>query len=89
VVESLVGIGTTAIEKEELKSATSEAARSLAELTISSEEIVKNTIQELKQEEPDRGFFQKPMELYERQIRQDRDSFQKFMNLYEQELEEL
>ncbi len=88
-VVSLVGVGTTAIEKEELKYAISEAAQSLAELTISSEEIVKNTIQELKQEEPDRGFFQKPMELYERQIRQDRDSFQKFMDLYEQRLEEL
>ena len=82
-VVSLVGVGTTAIEKEELKSATSEAARSLAELTISSEEIVKTTIRELKQEEPDRGFFQKHMELYERPIRQDRDSFQKFIKLCE------
>jgi hypothetical protein len=88
-VVSLVGVGTTALEKEELKYAISETAQSLGELTISSEEIVKNTIQELKQEEPDRGFFQKHMELCERQIRRDRDSFQKFMKLYEQRLEEL
>jgi len=81
---SLVGVGTTAIEKEELEPATLEAVRSLAELTILSGEIVKTTIQELKQEEPDHGFFQKHMELYERPIRRDRDSFQKFMNLYEQ-----
>ncbi|MEA1893728.1 MAG: DUF2254 family protein [Euryarchaeota archaeon] len=86
---SLVSVGTTAIGKEELEPATLEAVRSLAELTTSSEEIVKNTIQELKQEEPDRDAFQKYMEPYERPIRQDRDSFQKFINRYEQRLEEL
>jgi hypothetical protein len=82
-VVSLVGVGT-AIEKEELKHTTVEAVQSLAKSTISSEKIVKTTIRELKQEEPDRSLFQKHMELYERPIRQDRDSFQKFINLYEQ-----
>ena len=82
-VVSLVGVGT-AIEKEELKHVTVEAVQSLAKSTISSEKIVKTTIRELKQEEPDRSLFQKHIELYERPIRQDRDSFQKFINLYEQ-----
>ena len=82
-VVSLVSIGTTAIEKEELKHTTVEAVQSLAKLTISSEKIVKTTIRELKQEEPDRGFSKNHLELYERPIRQDRDSFQKFIKLYE------
>lgn len=82
-VVSLVSIGTTAIEKEELKHTTVEAVQSLAKLPISSEKIVKTTIRELKQEEPDRGFSKNHLELYERPIRQDRDSFQKFIKLYE------
>jgi len=50
-----------------------QTAKSLAELTISSEEIVKTTIRELEG----------------RVKEQDRDVFDKFMNLYEQQLEEL
>ncbi|KAF5419243.1 MAG: hypothetical protein C5S49_00770 [Candidatus Methanogaster sp.] len=81
-VVALVGVGTTAIEKEELRNTTVEAARSLAELTISSEKIVKTTIRELKREEPDRGFSKNHMEPYER-LMQDYGFFQKHLELYE------
>ena len=56
-----------------LEFATWQAALSLAELTILSEEIVKTAIQNYESELEE----------------QDRDSFQKFMKIYEQELEKL
>jgi hypothetical protein len=67
---SLVGVGVAAAENE-LEFATSEATQFLAELTISSEEIVKDAI---------RNYESKLK-------KQDPESFQKFMNLYEDELE--
>ena len=69
---SLGVIGTAAVE-EGLKDAAKQAAESLAELTISSEEITKNAIQN----------YESQLE------EQDRDSFQKFMLGYKQELEKL
>ena len=65
-------VGQAAVEKG-LGNAAAQAAKSLAELTISSEEIVKTTIRELE----------------ERVKEQDRGVFDKFMNLCEQQLEEL
>ena len=56
-----------------LESATEKAARSLAELTILNEEIVKTAIQDSESDIKE----------------QDPDSFQKFRKLYEQELEKL
>ena len=72
IVFSLLRVGAIAAEKG-LGDATSQAAESLAELTISSEKIVETVIQtrESKPKEPDR------------------DSFHKFMLVYEQELEKL
>ena len=69
---SLGVIGTAAVE-EGLKDAAKQAAESLAELTISSEEITKNAIQN----------YESQLE------KQDRNSFQKFMLVYKQELEKL
>ncbi|MEA1926381.1 MAG: hypothetical protein U9M90_04060, partial [Patescibacteria group bacterium] len=72
VALSLVRVGITAVEKG-LEDATLQAALSLAELTIRSEEIVKTAIQD----------YESNLE------EKDRDSFQKFMKIYEQVLEEL
>jgi hypothetical protein len=69
---SLVAVGTAAVEKR-LEDSAKQAAWSLAELTISSEEITKNAIQDYE------------LQLQE----QDRDPFRKFMPVYEQELEKL
>ena len=68
-----LGVVGRAAAKTGLERATRQAAESLAELTISSEEIVKTAIQIYES----------------RLKEQDRDSFQKFMKLYEQQLEKL
>ncbi len=72
VTSHLIIVGIIALEKRQ-RNATKQAARSLAELTILSEGIVKITIRN------------RDLELEE----QDRDSFQKFIKIYEQELEKL
>jgi len=69
---SLEEVGRAAAEKG-LERATWQAAESLAELTILSEEIIKDVIQN----------YESKLKKY------DRDSFQKFKKLYEQKLEEL
>ena len=60
-------VGTTAVEKG-LDGVALEAAKSLAELTISSERIVKVAIQELEQEKQCRNSFNKFMKLYEHEL---------------------
>jgi hypothetical protein len=65
VVWSLGAVGTIAIEKELKFFVTAGAARFLAELRISSEEIVNSAIQELKREELYRNPLQKFMKFYE------------------------
>jgi len=84
-VSSLLVIGITSVKNSlegatwrvakslGLEGATEKAARSLADLTISSEEVVKTTIKD----------YESKLE------EKDRDSFQKFMKIYEQKLEEL
>jgi hypothetical protein len=74
-VWSLICVGIVAAKKEGLEYATEEAAQSLAELAISSEENVKIAIEQHR--------------LLLKLKEHDRDSFQKFMNLYEHELGEL
>jgi len=69
---SLGEVGRIAVKKG-LEYAIRQAARSLAKLTILSEELVKTAIRD----------YQSELE------EQDRDSFQKFNKLYEQELEKL
>jgi hypothetical protein len=68
-----IGVVGTAAAKEGLEGATSKATISLAELTISSEEIVKEAIQDYE------------LELK----KQDHDAFKKFMEIYKQEVERL
>ena len=70
VALSLGDIGTAAVKKG-LKDVTNQAALYLAELTILSEEIVKEVIQNFESNLKE----------------QDRDAFQKFKKIYEQELE--
>ena len=72
IVFSLLRVVAITTEKG-LENATKQAAESLAELTISSEEIVKTAIQTYE------------LELEEK----NRDSFQKFMKIYEQKREKL
>ncbi len=72
IVFSLLHIGAITTEKG-LENATLETAKSLAELTILSEEIVKTAIQNYKSKLKE----------------QDHVAFQKFKKLYEQELEKL
>lgn len=72
VALSLGDIGTAAAKKG-LKDVTNQAALYLAELTILSEEIVKEVIQNFESNLKE----------------QDRDAFQKFKKIYEQELEKL
>jgi len=60
------------VEKR-LEGATRKAAKSLAELTISSEEIVETAIKDYESELKE----------------QDRDAFKKFMVIYKQEVERL
>jgi preprotein translocase subunit SecE len=72
VALSLGDIGTAAAKKG-LKDVTNQAALYLAELTILSEEIVKEVIQNFKSNLKE----------------QDRDAFQKFKKIYEQEPEKL
>jgi len=72
IVFSLLRVVAITTEKG-LENATLETARSLAELTILSEEIVKTAIQNYKSKLKE----------------QDRVAFQKFKKLYEQELEKL
>jgi len=68
---SLIEVGRTATERGFLSAA--EAAKSLAKLTLLSEEIAKTAIQDYESELEE----------------QNRDSFQKFKRPYEQELEKL
>jgi hypothetical protein len=70
VAKSLIAVGRTATEKG-LEDATQKSAKSLAELTISSEEIVKTAIKDYESELK----------------KQDRDAFKKFMEIYKQKLE--
>jgi len=73
IVFSLLRVVAITTEKG-LENATLEAAKSLAELTILSEEIVKSAI----------------IQTYESKLEEkDHDSFQKFMKIYKQELEKL
>jgi len=84
-VSSLVVVGITSVKNSlegatwrvakslGLEGATEKAARSLADLTISSEEVVKTVIHDYE------------LELEGK----DHDSFQKFMKIYKQELEKL
>ncbi|MBE9594947.1 MAG: hypothetical protein IMF19_15870, partial [Proteobacteria bacterium] len=73
VIKSLIDIGIATSPIGKLEDATRHAAKSLAELTISSEEIVKEAIQDYESELKE----------------QDRDTFQKFMEIYKQEVERL
>jgi len=72
VALSLIAVGRTTAEKG-LEDATRQAAESLAKLTLSSEEIVKTTIQKYES-------------ILEEQYC---ETFQKFMKAYEQELKKL
>jgi len=72
IVFSLLRVVAITTEKG-LENATLKAAKSLAKLTLLSEEIAKTAIQDYESELEE----------------QDRDSFQKFMKIYEQELEKL
>nr|QNO46921.1 hypothetical protein GBMLOPDG_00017 [Methanosarcinales archaeon ANME-2c ERB4] len=67
VAQSFIDIGVFAV-KNGLDGTAQEAAKSLAELTISSERIVKVAIQELEQEERYPYALQKFMKLYEQQL---------------------
>ena len=69
----LIIIGLKAAAKREFEYETEQAAESLAELTIISEENVRTSIQDYESELKEK----------------DRDSFQKFKNLYEKKLEKL